>query len=310
MTGGRTSVLALHLAALCLIACGDKPPLTLFVPRPPFEGLDGTQWAWTSATCDDGTHTLDTRGFDERMRLRVMGRSLRLLRDVSMSADGCAETLVTWVSEDGTAFHFAEQARVADAPERACADSWAREHGGELQVEADAMELRVYRSQQCGGYDIRHHYTRVTPSPLDDRSLIRHVVAGLSLRDPALVVASFSPQGSLVVPRAATEGGGMQRVEGRANVERWFADMVHSVAWVGARVLEIVATDPGGYVARVEYMDSALSEPLQIQVHFALADSEIYEMRWALSSLAVPVSGPLSGTTLPEGTSLPDTAAP
>lgn len=310
MTRGRSSTPALLLAGLCFTACGDKPTLTVFVPPPPFDGLDGTQWAWTSASCDDGAHTLDTRGFDERMRLRVMGRSLRLLRDVSMSADGCAETLVTWVSEDGAAFHFAEQARVADAPDRACSGSWPREHGGELRVEGDAMDLRVYRSQECGGYDIRHHYARVARSPLDDRALIRHVVAGLSLRDPALLVGSFSTQGSLVVPRAAAEGGGMRRVEGRAGVERWFSEMLRSVAWVGARVLEIVATDAGGYVAHVEYMDSALSEPLQIQVRFTLADSEIYEMRWSLSSLVVPAPGPPAGTALPEGRWLPDTAAP
>lgn len=311
-----------------LCACGggqspqERTAQNVSSPAAPLLALDNTRWSWTHATCDDGQHQLDALGFDDRLHVTAIGHGVRLTHQLMMEAEGCAETVVTWVSADGAAFRFADQARVADAADRACVDGWPREHTGEIQHqhqhEADTLELRVHRSALCGGYDIRHSYRRVTRAQPNDHALIRQVVVGLALRDADVITEHFAAQSSLVVPKPAREGGGQLRFEGRSAVRGWFIGMVRSVAWIGARILDITETSTGHYTVRVEYMDSELSEPLLAQLVVTLADGEIYEAQWLFASTIAPRIAPGiasgaatdAGTPLPADASLPDTPTP
>lgn len=295
-------------------ACGGgQAPPTQPMDDEPLRALDNTQWSWIRATCDDGTHNLDARGFGDTLQITTIGHGLRLTHTLQMATDGCAETVVTWVSANGAAFSFKEQVRVADALDRGCSNTWPREHTGELQHRDDTLTLREHRSAQCGGYDVRHEYRRVSAVESDDRVRIRGLVAGLVLRDPDMMTRDFAEQASLVVPKPARDGGGQLRFEGRTAARGWLTNTVRSVAWIGARILEIHEGDAahaGQYAVRVEYMDSGLASPLELLLQLTLADGEIYEAQWLLASPLNPRSETETGTPLLHDASLPDTAAP
>jgi hypothetical protein len=297
---------------LSLAACGGGQSASVGPAASP-DGvgvLDQTRWTWVSAICDDGTHDLDARGFDDRVHITAVGRGLRLVHDLTFATEGCAETVVTWASADGAAFRFVDQARVADALDRSCVATWPLERSGEVHQRGDALELRMYRSSLCGGYDIRHQYRRVEAQRLDDHGLVRHMVAGWVLRDAEMVVRHYAAGASLIVPRPAADGGGQLRFEGRNAARGWFTGMVRSVAWIGARILDISEPEPGRYVARVEYMDSGLANPLQALFTVTIADGEIYEAQLAFASSIVPRLELDAGSPLPDAASLPDTGAP
>ncbi len=295
-------------------ACGGgQAPPTQVTDVAPLRALDDTRWSWTRATCDDGTHQLDALGFADALHVTAIGHGLRLTHTLQMATDGCAETIVTWVSADGAAFSFKDQVRVADAVNRACNQTWPREHTGELRHLGDILEIREYRSAHCGGYDIRHEYRRVTAERADDHSRIRGLVAGLVLRDPDVMTRDFAEHASLVVPKPARDGGGQLRFEGRTAARGWLTNTVRSVAWIGARILEIgpaQADAPGQYTVRIEYMDSALASPIELLLRVTLADGEIYEAQWLLASTITPRADTDAATPLPHDASLPDTGVP
>jgi len=272
--------------------------------------LDRTRWTWTGAVCDDGTHQLEARGFEDHLQITARGAGLRLVHDVAFSTEGCAETVVTWATADGAAFRFSDQARVADALDRSCVAQWPVDRSGEVHQHGDALELRVYRSGLCGGYDIRHSYRRVDVLPADDHALVREMVVGLVLQDPDVVVGDFAPRASLIVPRPAADGGGQLRYEGRTAALGWFTTMLRSVAWIGARIVEIEDAGAGRYVARVEYMDSGLGTPLSVLLTLTVADGEVYEAQLVFASAIAPRVEVDAGSPLPDAASLPDTGAP
>lgn len=308
------------LSTSVAMACGGGQLASNNTTSNDLTAIDGTHWTWASATCDDGAHQLDARGFEDHLSVGAIGSGLRLNHDYAFVTEGCAETVVTWASANGSAFRFADQARVADSVEHGCVATWPREQGGEIHLRDGTLDVRTYRSNLCGGYDIVHHYRRVPNHRGDERALIRHFVAGLILRDPDVIARDVAQQASLVVPAVAKEGGGQKRYEGRAAVAAWFTAMVRSVAWFGARVVDVSELRAGHYLARLEYMDSALATPLLIELTLTLADHEIYEAQWALASPIAPRETPQAedqadtvvdaGSPLPDTSWLPDTAAP
>lgn len=313
MRARRTT--AAHLSAL-LLACagcgGRQAPAAPTEAGAELRALDQTLWTWASATCDDGSHTLEQRGFEDRIEITSIGSGLRLAHELAFVTEGCAETVITWASADGASFRFVDQARVADTVERGCSAEWPIEQSGEIRTHGDSLEVRMYRSRLCGGYDIRHSYRRVDRQRRDDRAVIRRVVAGLVLRDVDVITEHMASQTSLVVPRPASEGGGQVRFEGRVAAAQWFASMVRSVAWIGARVLDTSEVAPGRYVTRIEYMDSGLRSPLTALLTLTFADGEIYEAQLVFASAIEPAVGGEAdaGSPLPPAVTLPDTAEP
>lgn len=275
-------------ALACTLACGGGQQPASPDLSDDLRTLDQTQWTWANAICDDGTHQLAARGFEDQLRITSIGGGMRMTHEIGVATDGCNETLVRWVSPDGSAFRFKDLVRVAETAERTCLQAWPSEQSGEVLRRGDTLELRHYRSALCGGYDVRHIYRAVTTPTRDDRTRIRDLVAGLVLRDPSVIARDYAEQASLRVPKPAADGGGQIHHEGRAAITGWFSLLVRSVAWIGARIVQITELAPGRYLARLEYMDDALQAPLTIDLTLQFADGEIYEAQWSLVSPIVP----------------------
>ncbi|MGD8862012.1 MAG: nuclear transport factor 2 family protein [Myxococcales bacterium] len=282
----------LAAALLGLIAC--RPPATQTRPRPMVAELDGTRWTFVDAECSDGDVELGHAGFEREIFLELREGGLRMTYETRLATEGCATTSV-WqanVSVDGEYFRLDPQARVSMPAGRACGAEPESGTEGALRLSDDVLEVVELRSPWCRGFDVRFFYRRLPARRLSDDEVVRHYVAHFNRRDAEAVAGLFASSGSLVEPFTRTEDGNYARHEGREAVRGWFARSFESSDWSAMRLLSIQpGPDAGQLIARWQYMDPRLAQPLEGRNLFVLAAGEIFEAEVQLVGSPVPAVG-------------------
>lgn len=291
---GCPAVLVLAFALMTVFGCAARAPrVSGFndVAYPQISSLHASRWLWVDAECSDGPLDLASRGFEQQLRVeRVSAEQLLFLFDSALTAEGCTQTLIWSVTPplDGQNWHFEEQARVWLPAENACQGSPEPARTGQLRQAGDLLEVTVYRSDWCRGFDARFVFRRTAPANLGDTEMIRHWAAHFNRRDAGAIAALFAERGSLAEPFSSTIAGVPRRHDGRAAVQNWYAQSFAGLRWLAIRPLSIETSgEPGHYLVDWQYMDDRLARPLDGRNLFLIADGEIYQTELQLLSEAV-----------------------
>lgn len=178
-----------------------------------------------------------------------------------------------------------EYARVAWPPGEACAGPREARRPGSLRMRGGAFELRVQRSVWCQGWELTRVFERAPAEPLEDDEVIRRYVAYFGRGDALLLAGLFAEAGSLLEPFTRTDTGDPFRHDGRAAVQRWFAEAFRTAPWRAMKLENVrQREEPGQYDVDWSYMDPRLSSPLLGRTRLTIAAGEIFEATVALSS--------------------------
>jgi ketosteroid isomerase-like protein len=254
-------------------------------------GLDGTRWRWVEAHCTEGPLDLLARGYAATLRAHEEDGGLTLVSDQQFATEGCQHTIVQRAvpPEQGPDWQMEEVARVAVPATDACYGRPEPPRPGEVRVRDGRLEVLVQRSQWCNGLEVRMVYERASDALLEDDELVRRYVAHFTRGDADALAALFAETGSLLEPFTRTETGDPYRHDGRAAVERWFADTFQTAPWRAMRITEMseASSSEAGttqQVVRWEYMDPRLEEPFTGVTRFTIAAGEIFEASIELTS--------------------------
>jgi hypothetical protein len=257
---------------------------------PQMRSLHESRWLWVDAECSDGPLDLTSRGFDQQLRVeRISSKELLFLFDSALAAEGCTQTLVWAVTPalENESWHFVEQARVslpADADDL-CHGSPEPPRTGRLRQAGDLLEVTVFRSDWCRGFDARFVFRRAAPANLSDAEIIRHWAAHFNRRDGGAIAALYAERGSLAEPFSSTIAGVPRRHDGRTAVRNWYVRSFAGLRWLAIRPLSIEPSgEPGHYLVDWQYMDDRLKSPLEGRNLFLIADGEIYQTELQLLS--------------------------
>lgn len=245
-----------------------------------FDVLDRSSWSWFEAACIDRPLDLFKRGFEQKLRVRVQNDGLLLTFDNEFIGEGCEQTVVMSATPalEQDQWQIVEEARVALPADDACFGRPEQVRPGIVRLSGDVLELLIYRSDWCNGFDVRFAYRSIPNTPLTDRQLIRHYAAHFNRRDPASLAALFAETGSLTEPIASTVDGNPKRHQGRKEVERFFRSAFESTRWLALRMTAIErSNEPGYYFANWDYMDSHLEKPFGGRNLFIVAEGEIFQ---------------------------------
>ncbi len=293
----RSPAQALNIRSVTLLVCGSVlacsgPESRPVLPgqaetEPWWERLKESSWEWTEAQCVDGPLDLASRGFTQRLRIRGAPNRLLIIEDSELASEGCSRTVVRRArpgSEPGS-WLLQEQARISLPPEANCGDAPERESRGVFRVTGKLLELLLYRSAWCGGFDARFAYRQTAPRPLSAAELVRHWAAHFNRRDAEATSLLFAATGSLVEPFTPTAEGIPKRHDGRAAIRRWYQEAFASVPWLALRLLSM--TDggrTGHHVVEWQYMDPLLAKPFGGRNLFIIAGGEIFETETQLTT--------------------------
>jgi hypothetical protein len=248
-------------------------------------------WEWTEAECVDRPLELAGRGFRQQLRIRGVPGGLMLVRDSELRTEACASTVLQ-IARPGPEpglWSFEQQASVSLPPYGSCNPSAESARRGVIRLTGETLELLLYRSAWCGGFDARFAYRRAEPQPLSDLQVIRHYAAHFNRRDADAVASLFAATGSLVEPFTPTTDGNLKRHDGRPAIHQWYASAFASVSWLALRLSSTTGShSPGHYVAEWQYMDSHLAEPFSGRNTFIVAGGEIFETEVQLTTQVVP----------------------
>jgi hypothetical protein len=246
----------------------------------------GTRWLWAEASCSDGPLELVSRGFDEQLRIeRAPSGQLLFWFERTFAAEGCVQTIV-W-SLEPTPEHdlwlFREQARIALPASLSCQGQPERARTGTLRRSGDLLEITIYESSWCRGFDARFVFRRAPATALDDLAIIRHWAANFNRRDPEAMAALFAERGSLAENLNLNAGVLPRRFDGRETIKRRFVRYFVAQRWVAMRLIAIEPLgDPGHYLVQWQYLDDKLIAPLDMRNRFLIADREIYQIELQL----------------------------
>jgi hypothetical protein len=245
-----------------------------------FGVLHQSCWSWFEAECIDRPLDLFKRGFEQQLRVRVQNDGLLLTFDNEFMSEGCEQTIVMSATPalEKDQWQIVEEARIALPTDEACFGRPEQVRPGVVRLSGDVLELLIYRSDWCNGFDVRFAYRSIPNVPLTDRQLIRHYAVHFNRRDPASLASLFAATGSLIEPLASTTGGNPKRYQGRKEVERFFRQTFESTRWHALRITAIEqSNEPGYYIAKWDYMDSHLERPFGGRNLFIVAEGEIYQ---------------------------------
>jgi hypothetical protein len=264
--------------------------------------ISGSRWQWLEAECNDGALDLARLGFERALTLDVAQGTLTLTFDTELATTGCTSTSV-WLakpSTDNQGWRFEPQAVVALPADADCGAVEREPADGSVRVFGETLELVTQRSPWCRGFDARFVFRRVEPRRLSASDIVMRYAAAFNRRDADAVAALFDEGASLVEPFTRTEDGNYKRHEGRPAVRAWYASALASTPWSALRLLAIesgASTDANAdsagnhVIARWEYMDANLAEPLHGRNLFVIAGGEIYEAELQLLEDPKPKEG-------------------
>ena len=293
--GGRGGMrlLGLGLCALSLAsACSSAPQSPWETAGRGRSGLAGSRWVWLDAECSDGALELGSVGLERSLGVEISPRGVvQLTFDSELAASGCSATSVWTVTPTQRAarWKFAPEALVALPPGGSCGAEEREATEGTLRMLGDVLEVVIYRSQWCRGFDARFLYRRSTPEQLSPRQLAARYVAHWNRGDAAAVASLFVDDGALIEPFTRTDDGNYARHRGRAEVQAWLERAFASSPWTALRLL---AFEPGAgegqWIATWDYMDANLAAPLRGRNLFVIAGGEIFETELQLVADPLP----------------------
>ena len=277
--------------AVVLLGCHAARNAQHASPASAFIGIDGARFAWLEAECNDTALDLAELGFERELSIAVDEGALQLTFDTEIATRGCAATAL-WTarpSETPRAWSFEPRATVVLPVDADCGAVETAPTAGSLRLFDDTLELVTHDSPWCRGFDARFVFQRVPQKQLSTSQVVMHYAAAFNSRDPRAVAKLFDDNGSLIEPFTRTDDGNYKRHEGRAAVRDWYASALSSAPWVALRLLAIEpltdsVADASHVVARWEYMDGGLAEPLRGRNLFVVAGGEIYETELQLVS--------------------------
>jgi hypothetical protein len=278
-------------ALLC--ACGGAPesPWQTLGARER-GGLAGSRWVWLDAECSDGALELGSVGLERTLGVEISPRGVvQLTFDSELAASGCSATSVWSVTPTQRAarWRFAPEAVVALPPDGRCGADEREATEGTLRMLGDVLEVVVYRSQWCRGFDARFLYRRSTPDQLTPRALAARYIAHWNRGDAAAVAQLFVDDGALIEPFTRTDDGNYARHQGRAEVQAWLDRAFASSPWLALRLLSFEpGAGPGQWIATWDYMDANLATPLRGRNLFVIAGGEIFETELQLVAEPLP----------------------
>jgi len=246
------------------------------------QGLHGSRWSWVEASCSDGRLRLEREGFERELNIEVESDAFLLTQETRLDARGCFRTSVVrarMTPETGL-FRFEREADVRVQGGESCGPEEAEVADGALRLSGRTLEMVIFRSPFCRGFDVRMVYRRAATEVLAPRQLVGRYLAHFNRRDPERLAGLFAPEGSLEEPFTPTEDGSYLRHEGRSEVRGFYASAFATVPWLGMRLQELRVAPEGREVSVVwEYMDGRLAEPIIGRNLMLLVAGEIYEAR-------------------------------
>jgi hypothetical protein len=291
----RARAFVLLVGAPVLVACHSaaRDARAALASSAGLQRLDGACFMWVEAECNDGPLDLAGLGFDRELTLGVGGPDLTLTFDTDIASQACFSTAV-WSAKpasEGGLWRFEPRALVTLPPEQKCGANESEPTDGILHMSGEVLEIGLHRSPWCRGFDARFVYRRVEPKRLDARRVVTRYVAAFARADAAAMAALFVDAGALVEPFTKTDDGNYKRHEGRAAVRAWYASAFASAPWLALRLLSIEpGAAEGQLIARWEYMDAHLAEPLRGRNLFVIAGGEIFETELQLVDDPKPIA--------------------
>ena len=255
-------------------------------------GLAGSRWVWLDAECSDGALELGSVGLERSLGVEISPRGVvQLTFDSELAATGCSATSVWTVTPTQRAarWKFAPEALVALPPDGVCGAEERETTEGTLRMLGDVLEVVIYRSQWCRGFDARFLYRRSSPEQLTARALVARYVAHWNRGDAASVAALFVDDGALIEPFTRTDDGNYARHRGRTEVQAWLERAFASSPWTALRLLSFEqGAGEGQWIATWDYMDANLGAPLRGRNLFVIAGGEIFETELQLVADPLP----------------------
>ena len=305
------TAVGLLCAALVLAACGGAEPNPWAAASRGRGGLAGSRWVWVDASCSDGALELGSVGLERTLGIEIDPQgAVQLTFDSQLVAAGCSATSVWTVTPlpRSARWRFSPDALVVLPPDGACGAEERAATEGTLRMLGDVLEVVIYRSQWCRGFDARFLYRRSVPEQLAPRALVARYVAHWNRGDAAAVAQLFVDDGALVEPFTRTDDGNYARHQGRAAVQSWLTQAFASSPWLALRLLSLEpGSGEGQWIATWDYMDANLATPLRGRNLFVIAGGEIYETE--LQLIADPLPKPAPAAQDAASAALPEAAA-
>jgi len=254
--------------------------------------LHETSWNFIEAHCTEGPLDLGELGFSEELRIRKTESGLVLVRDRTLAAKGCVNTLMQHAtpppSEDSFEWRMVEQVKVVTPTTEECRTEGDPPRPGEVRMNGPNLEVLVQRSHWCDGFEVRFVYEPLVDPLMEGPQVVRHYVGHFNRRDADAIMALFAPGAQLVEPFTEVEEDtlvyGKQGPDPaqdtpeslRQQIRAWYAMAFGSVEWLALDLQAIEALEgPSEFRADWRYMDSRLEQPVEGQTDFLLAAGQI-----------------------------------
>lgn len=287
------TAVALVCAACALAGCASSDPNPWAAATAHQRGgLAGSRWVWVDASCSDGALELGSVGLERTLGIEIDRQgAVQLTFDSQLAAQGCSATSVWTVTPlpRSARWRFSPEALVVLPPGGSCGAEERAATEGTLRMLGDLLEVVVYRSQWCRGFDARFLYRRSAPEQLTPRGIAARYIANWNRGDAAAVAQLFVDDGALIEPFTRTDDGNYARHQGRAAVQAWLTQAFASSPWLALRLLSFEpGSGEGQWVATWDYMDANLQQPLRGRNLFVMAGGEIFETELQLIGDPLP----------------------
>jgi hypothetical protein len=156
---------------------------------------------------------------------------------------------------------------------------------GVITLSGDALEIWIYQSNWCDGFDVRFTYRAIQNKQLSNEQVIRHYAVFFNQRNFKAIAGLFAETGSVIEPFAATSDGNPKRNQGRSEVEKYYRALFESASWSALKLVSIEQEkEEDQLIVSWEYMDSRLEKPFSGRNLFIMAGGEIFETEFQITS--------------------------
>jgi len=245
--------------------------------------LHETSWQFVGAHCTEGPLDLGELGFDEELRIRKTEGGLVLVRDQTLAAKGCVNTVMQHASPppspDSFDWRMVEQTRVVTPATEECRGETDPPRPGEVRMNGQNLEVLVQRSHWCDGFEVRFVYEPLANPLMEGPQVVRHYVGHFNRRDADAIASLFAVGGTLIEPFTNVEEDNLAHGgEEPERIRAWYAMAFGSVEWLVLELLAIEALEgPSEFRADWRYMDSRLAQPVEGKTEFLMAAGQIVQ---------------------------------